>query len=86
VVDPGGDRVRRSLTFQAVSGRPVRTELLDASAEAGMATSNCALADLILIAPASADFIARLAHGMANDLLSTLCLGRRPIASPGDES
>ena len=63
------------LTFQAVSGRPVRTELLDVSAEAGMGHIELARwADLILIAPASADFIARLAHGLANDLLSTLCL------------
>ncbi len=70
------------LTLQAVSGRPVRTELLDASAEAGM--SHIELArwpDLLVIAPASADFIARLAQGMANDLLSTLCLATdRPIA------
>ena len=70
------------LTFQAVSGRPVRVELLDANAEAGMGHIELARwADLILIAPASADFIARLAHGLANDLLSTLCLATdRPIA------
>ena len=70
------------LTFQAVSGRPVRTELLDANAEAGMGHIELARwADLILIAPASADCIARLAHGLANDLLSTLCLATdRPIA------
>ena len=70
------------LTFQAVSGRPVRLELLDPSAEAGMGHIELARwADLLLIAPASADFIARLAHGLANDLLSTLCLASdRPIA------
>lgn len=70
------------LTFQAVSGRPVRTELLDVDAEAGMGHIELARwADLILIAPASADCIARLAHGLANDLLSTLCLATdRPIA------
>ena len=70
------------LTFQAVSGQPVRIELLDVNAEAGMGHIELARwADLILIAPASADFIARLAHGMANDLLSTLCLATdRPIA------
>ena len=63
------------LTFQAVSGRPVRTELLDANAEAGMGHIELARwANLILIAPATADFLARLAHGMADDLLSTLCL------------
>ena len=70
------------LTFQAVSGQPVHTELLDASAEAGMGHIELARwADLILIAPATADFLARLAHGMANDLLSTLCLATdQPIA------
>ncbi|HOW75184.1 MAG TPA: bifunctional phosphopantothenoylcysteine decarboxylase/phosphopantothenate--cysteine ligase CoaBC [Candidatus Competibacteraceae bacterium] len=70
------------LTFQAVSGYPVRTELLDASAEAGMGHIELARwANLILIAPATADFLARLAHGMANDLLSTLCLATdQPIA------
>ncbi len=70
------------LTFQAVSGRPVRTELLDVNAEAGMGHIELARwADLILIAPASADFLARLAHGLANDLLSTLCLATdRPLA------
>lgn len=70
------------LTFQAVSGRPVRTELLDMHAEAGMGHIELARwADLILIAPATADFLARLAHGMADDLLSTLCLATdRPLA------
>ncbi|MFO1433131.1 MAG: bifunctional phosphopantothenoylcysteine decarboxylase/phosphopantothenate--cysteine ligase CoaBC [Candidatus Competibacteraceae bacterium] len=70
------------LTFQAVSGRPVRLELLDPNAEAGMGHIELARwADLLLIAPASADFIARLAHGFANDLLSTLCLATdSPIA------
>ena len=63
------------LTFQAVSGRPVRTELLDVNAEAGMGHIELARwADRVAIAPASADFLARLAHGHANDLLSTLCL------------
>jgi len=70
------------LTFQAVSGRPVRTDLLDVNAEAGMGHIELARwADLILIAPATADFMARLAHGMADDLLSTLCLATdRPLA------
>ncbi|QQS55893.1 MAG: bifunctional phosphopantothenoylcysteine decarboxylase/phosphopantothenate--cysteine ligase CoaBC [Candidatus Competibacteraceae bacterium] len=70
------------LTFQAVSGQPVRVDLLDTQAEAGMGHIELARwADLILIAPATADFIARLAHGMANDLLSTLCLATdQPIA------
>ena len=63
------------LTFQAVSGNPVHTELLDEKAEAGMGHIELARwADRVLIAPATADFIARLAHGLADDLLSTLCL------------
>jgi phosphopantothenoylcysteine decarboxylase/phosphopantothenate--cysteine ligase len=63
------------LTFQALSGRPVYTQLLDHDSEAGMGHIELARwADVILIAPASADFLARLAHGLADDLLSTLCL------------
>lgn len=64
-----------ALTFQAITGRPVRSELFDASHEAAMGHIELARwADTLLIAPASADFIARLAHGLADDLLSTLCL------------
>jgi phosphopantothenoylcysteine decarboxylase/phosphopantothenate--cysteine ligase len=63
------------LTFQAVSGKPVRTDLWDESAEAAMGHIELARwADEILIAPATADFIARLAHGFAGDLLTTLAL------------
>jgi phosphopantothenoylcysteine decarboxylase / phosphopantothenate---cysteine ligase len=63
------------LTFQALSGRPVRAELWDPAAEAAMGHIELARwADLVLIAPATADFIARLATGRADDLLSTLCL------------
>jgi phosphopantothenoylcysteine decarboxylase/phosphopantothenate--cysteine ligase len=63
------------LTFQAVSGHPVHTELLDEAAEAGMGHIELARwADLVLVAPATADFIARIAHGLADDLLTTLCL------------
>jgi phosphopantothenoylcysteine decarboxylase/phosphopantothenate--cysteine ligase len=63
------------LTFQAVSGNPVHTELLDEAAESGMGHIELARwADQLLIAPATADFMARLAHGLADDLLSTLCL------------
>jgi phosphopantothenoylcysteine decarboxylase/phosphopantothenate--cysteine ligase len=62
-------------TFQALSGQPVRVSLWDESAEAAMGHIELARwAERILIAPASADLIARLAHGQANDLLSTLCL------------
>ena len=69
-------------TFQALSGRPVRTDLWDASAEAAMGHIELARwADRVVIAPASADFLARLTHGMANDLLTTLCLATdAPIA------
>lgn len=82
VMTPAATAFIGPLTFQAVSGRPVRTELLDVDAEAGMGHIELARwADLILIAPTSADCIARLAHGLANDLLSTLCLATdRPIA------
>ncbi len=63
------------LTLQALSGHPVRSELLDPDAEAGMDHIELARwADRVLVAPASADFMARLAHGLAGDLLSTLCL------------
>lgn len=63
------------LTFQAVSGHPVRTTLLDPSAEAGMNHIELARwADWLLIAPATADLMARLAAGIADDLLTTLAL------------
>lgn len=63
------------LTLQALSGNPVHHALLDPEAEAGMGHIELARwADVILIAPASADSIARLTAGMGNDLLTTLCL------------
>src|SRR3990172_9145128 len=63
------------LTMQALSGKPVHMELLDATTEAAMGHIELARwADAILVAPASANFMARLAHGLADDLLSTLCL------------
>ncbi len=70
------------MTFQALSGREVRTTLLDQNAEAGMGHIELAKwADLIVIAPASANSLAALAHGFAGDLLSTLCLASAaPIA------
>lgn len=70
------------LTLQAVSGNPVSHSLLDPAAEAAMGHIELAKwADLILIAPASADVIARLAHGLANDLLTTCVLASSaPIA------
>lgn len=63
------------LTLQAVSGQPVHTQLLDSDAEAGMGHIALARwADLVVIAPASANVLAKLAHGRADDLLTTLCL------------
>src|SRR5467141_3298064 len=64
-----------ALTFQALSGRPVRESLWDTAAEAAMGHIELARwAELVLVAPASADFLARLAGGRADDLLATLCL------------
>ena len=82
VMTEGGKRFITPLTMQAVSGQPVHDDLLDPAAEAAMGHIELARwADLILIAPASANFIARLAQGRADDLLSTLCLATdAPIA------
>jgi phosphopantothenoylcysteine decarboxylase/phosphopantothenate--cysteine ligase len=80
VMTEGARHFVTPLTFQALSGRPVRTELWDEAAEAAMGHIELARwAELVLIAPASADFLARLAGGRADDLLSTLCLA---TASP----
>ncbi len=70
------------LTLQAVSGQPVRTRLLDSEAESGMDHIEFARwADLVVVAPATANFLARLAGGFADDLLSTLCLATEaPLA------
>lgn len=70
------------LTLQAVSGQPVHRDLLDAATESAMGHIELARwADAIVIAPASADFIARLTHGRADDLLAALCLATdAPIA------
>ena len=64
-----------ALTFQALSGNPVATELLDADEENAMGHINLARwADMVLIAPATANSIAKFSHGLADDLLSTLYL------------
>ena len=64
-------------TFQALTGRPVATDLWDASFANNMAHIELSRgADAIVVAPASADFLAKLAHGIADDLLSTTCLAR----------
>lgn len=66
------------LTLQALSGNPVHTDLLDPEAEAAMGHIELARwADLVLLAPASADSLARLAQGIANDLLTTLWLATK---------
>lgn len=65
------------ITMQALSGRTVHTKMWDASIANGMPHIELSReADLILVAPASADFMAKLVHGNADDLLSTLCLAR----------
>lgn len=75
VMTRGAQAFVTPLTFQAVSGHRVHTELLDEEAEAGMGHIELARwADRIVVAPATADFMARLAHGLAPDLLSTICL------------
>lgn len=82
VLTAGGAEFITPLTLQALSGNPVHQSLLDPEAEAGMGHIELARwADLIVIAPASADFMARFSHGLANDLLTTLCLATdAPIA------
>lgn len=75
VMTEGATHFVSATTFQALSGQPVRTSLWDAEAEAAMGHIELARwAERIVIAPASADVIARLAHGFANDLLTTVCL------------
>jgi phosphopantothenoylcysteine decarboxylase/phosphopantothenate--cysteine ligase len=75
VMTRGAQQFITPLTLQALSGNPVHTDLLDPAAEAGMGHIELARwADLVLVAPATADFMARLAQGRADDLLTTLCL------------
>jgi phosphopantothenoylcysteine decarboxylase/phosphopantothenate--cysteine ligase len=70
------------LTLQALSGRPVHTELLDRDAEAAMGHIELARwSDVVLVAPATADLLARLTHGRADDLLTAICLATEaPLA------
>lgn len=77
VLSEGGARFVTAVTFQALSGRPVWTDLWDARMPNNMAHIDLGRdADAILVAPATADFIARIASGRADDLLATLCLAR----------
>ena len=82
VMTQGGQQFITPLTLQALSGNPVHTDLLDPAAEAAMGHIELARwADLVLIAPATADLMARLAQGVADDLLTTLVLATdAPIA------
>jgi len=82
VMTQGATEFVTPMTFQAVSGYPVHQHLLDAEAEAAMGHIELARwADLIVVAPASANFLARLAQGRADDLLSTICLASEvPLA------
>jgi phosphopantothenoylcysteine decarboxylase / phosphopantothenate---cysteine ligase len=75
VMTAAAQRFVSPMTFQAVSGRPTRSDLWDSAAEAAMGHIELARwAQVVLIAPASADFLARLAGGRADDLLCTLCV------------
>ena len=75
VMTRGAQAFIQPLTFQAVSGQPVHTDLLDPAAEAAMGHIELARwATRILVAPASADFLARLTAGLADDLAATVCL------------
>jgi len=75
VMTEGAQAFVTPLTFQALSGHPVHTTLLDPEAEAGMGHIELARwADVVLVAPASADSLARMAVGLADDLLTTLIL------------
>ncbi len=75
ILTPAASEFITPLTLQALSGNPVGQSLLDPAAEAAMGHIELARwADLILVAPASADVIARICHGMANDLLTTCIL------------
>ena len=77
VMTPAATQFITPMTLQALSGHPVLTDLWQSGAANAMGHIDLSRgADAILVAPASADFIAKLAHGQADDLLSTLCLAR----------
>ena len=77
VMTPAAIQFIAPMTLQALSGNPVLTDLWDSGAANAMGHIELSRhADAIVVAPASADFIAKLAHGQADDLLSTLCLAR----------
>ena len=77
VMTPAATQFIAPMTLQALSGRPVLTDLWQSGAANAMGHIDLSRgADAIVVAPASADFIAKLAHGLADELLSTLCLAR----------
>src|SRR6478735_3534795 len=77
ILTDAGARFVTATTFQALSGRPVLTDLWQSGADNAMGHIAISRgADAIVVAPATADFIRKLAHGAADDLLSTLCLAR----------
>ena len=82
ILSRGATEFITPLTMQALSGEPTHTELLDETAETGMGHIELARwADLMIIAPATADVIARLAQGRADDLLTTVALATpAPVA------
>lgn len=82
IMTAGATEFITPLTMQAVSGHPVYQHLLDTDAEAGMGHIELARwADVVLVAPASANFLARLTQGRADDLLSAICLASAaPVA------
>jgi phosphopantothenoylcysteine decarboxylase/phosphopantothenate--cysteine ligase len=82
VMTPGAEEFVRPLTMQALSGHPVHTGLLDETAEAGMGHIELARwADLLLIAPATADFVANMVHGRADSLLGAIYLATSAITA-----
>jgi phosphopantothenoylcysteine decarboxylase / phosphopantothenate---cysteine ligase len=83
VMSEGAERFITLVTMQALSNRPVYTSPWDTRPDNAMAHINLTReADAVIVAPASADFIAKLAHGRADDLLSLLCVARRIVECP----
>src|ERR1022692_3838546 len=77
VMTKAATRFIAPMTLQALSGKPVLTDLWESGSDNAMGHIDLSRhADAIVVAPASADFIAKLAHGLADDLLSSLCLAR----------
>src|SRR6185369_6020870 len=77
ILTDAGARFVTATTFQALSGRPVLSDLWQSGADNAMGHIAVSRgADAIIVAPATADFLSKLAHGAADDLLSTLCLAR----------